>query len=251
MKKPDRNAWLAGNNTACNNPPDPPPGSPWRLVLLGAPGVGKGTQAELICERLGVCHLSTGDILRAADSRGGGDASPALQSALFNMHHGALVPDSLMMELVAERCRCLRCRGGFVLDGYPRSVAQAEALDELMGREGVALDAVIYYDLPTHEIVDRLGGRLVCPECKVVYHATMRAPHAAGRCDNCGRPLVRRADDLPASVITRQRVYEETTRPLLDWYSRKGLLITVDAHGTPDEIYVRTWSSPRSPACPV
>jgi len=246
MNKPNQIAWIRGGNATCNYPPDPPLGPPWRLVLLGAPGVGKGTQAEILCARLGACHLSTGDILRSAECLTGMKRSQALQSALFNMRNGGLVPDDTMLELVGERGRCLRCCGGFVLDGFPRTVAQAEGLHELLKREGVSLDAVISYELPVEEIVFRLDGRLVCPDCKAVYHRTKQPPIREGICDNCGGRLVRRKDDEPEAIRTRMKLYEEKIGPLLEWYARKGLLIRVPANGTPEEIYARTWSCGRT-----
>ncbi len=246
MKKPDRVAWLAGGDALCSNMPETPPGPPWRLVLMGAPGVGKGTQAEIISSRLGVCHLSTGDVLRSADCAGRASASPAIKSALFSMRSGALVEDDLMVELVAERRRCLRCCGGFVLDGFPRTVVQAEALEAMLAREGASLDAVFEYELPDEEIAERLGGRMVCPACKAVYHSAHRPPQRGGICDECGKRLVRREDDGPEAIATRRQAYEASNRPLLEWYARKGLLITVPAHGTPEEIYVRTWTCGRT-----
>ena len=243
--KPDRMAWLRGGKAHCANPPNPPPGSPWRLVLLGAPGVGKGTQAELLCSRLGTCHLSTGDILRAADCAGN-DRTPALTAALASMKAGALVSDETILELVGERGRCLRCCGGFVLDGVPRTVAQAEALSKFLDREGVALDAVFSYELPIDEIVSRLAGRRVCPGCKAVYHMTMQPPTRPGICDACGKQLIQREDDKPETIRTRMRVYQESTQPLLEWYAQRGLLIQVPAFGTPEQIYVRTWTCGRT-----
>ncbi len=243
--QPDRMAWLRGGKAHCANPPNPPPGSPWRLVLLGAPGVGKGTQAELLCSRLGTCHLSTGDILRAADCAGN-DRTPALTAALASMKAGALVSDETILELVGERGRCLRCCGGFVLDGFPRTVAQAEALAKFLDREGVALDAVFSYELPIDEIVSRLAGRRVCPGCKAVYHMTMQPPTRPGICDACGKQLVQREDDKPETIRTRMRVYQESTQPLLEWYAQRGLLIQVPAFGTPEQIYVRTWTCGRT-----
>ena len=208
--------------------------------------MGKGTQAEILCTRLGACHLSTGDILRAADCAGKGDRSPALLAALYSMRQGALVSDETILELVGERGRCLRCCGGFVLDGFPRTVAQAVALAKLLEREGVALDAVFSYELPIDEIVGRLAGRRVCPACKAVYHLTRQPPQRAGICDVCGKALIEREDDKPETIRTRMRVYEENTKPLLEWYAERGLLIQVPAHGTPEQIYARTWICGRS-----
>jgi adenylate kinase len=162
------------------------------------------------------------------------------------MRKGALVSDEIMLDLVGERGRCLRCCGGFVLDGFPRTVAQAESLARILDREGVGLDAVISYELPIEEIVSRLAGRRVCPGCKAVYHMTMQPPQRPGVCDACGTPLIQREDDKPETVRTRMRVYLENTLPLLEWYAQRGLLIQVPAHGTPEQIYVRTWTCGRS-----
>jgi adenylate kinase len=189
---------------------------------------------------LGACHLSTGDILRAAKCAGD-DRTPALEAALASMKAGALVSDATILELVGERGRCLRCCGGFVLDGFPRTVAQAEALEAYMDREGVALDYVFNYQLPLHEIVERLSGRRVCPGCKAVYHVVHQPPKREGLCDKCGRTLVIRGDDQPETIRTRMRVYEEANRPLVEWYHAKGLLVNIPAHGTPEEIFQRTW----------
>jgi len=208
--------------------------------------VGKGTQAELLCDRLHACHLSTGDILRAAGDPGRCNRSPALEAALQSMREGKLVPDATILELVGERGRCLRCCGGWVLDGFPRTVAQAEALQALLDREGVGLDSVFNYELPISEIVTRLGGRRVCTECKAVYHVTRQPPKQPGICDRCGKRLRRREDDRPEAIRTRMRIYEENTGPLLEYYGKKGLLVSIPAHGNPNEIYARTWICGRS-----
>ena len=144
--------------------------TPARLVLLGAPGVGKGTQADLLTKSLRACHLSTGDVFRAA--AGGRDCqpSPAMKEALDYMRQGALVPDSTVWEMVRERGACLRCGGGFILDGFPRTVGQAESLKNWMDGEGITLTAVVSYDLPENQIVSRLGGRQTCEKCKAVFH---------------------------------------------------------------------------------
>src|SRR5208282_1829482 len=131
-QKPDRAAWLKGGNAVCSNPPSKPAGRIWRLVLLGAPGVGKGTQAELLSERLGACQLSTGDVFRAAKCLAEGDRSPAMKAALQYMVRGDLVPDEIVLAIISERIRCLHCCGGFLLDGFPRTVAQAEVLENLL-----------------------------------------------------------------------------------------------------------------------
>jgi len=208
--------------------------------LLGAPGVGKGTQADLICQRLGACHLSTGDVFRAAASSNACDQSPAMKEALTYMGRGELVPDSTVWEMVRERKGCLHCQGGFILDGFPRTVSQAELLQRLMLVEGLALTAVVNYELPTNQIVARLGGRRTCKKCKAVYHVTERPPKQEGKCDRCEGTLFQRQDDCPESIEVRLEAYDRSTAPLIDFYRKQGLLLRVDASGTPDQIYDRT-----------
>jgi adenylate kinase len=231
----NRVAWFQGGDVPCEPMPHD---RPYRLVLFGPPGVGKGTQAELLTHVLGTCHLSTGDVFRAAQCAG--EQSPAVTEALDAMRRGELVSDALVVALVRERARCLRCRGGFLLDGFPRTIAQAEALDALLAEQGVSLDAILDYELPTEEIVARLSGRRTCPRCKAVYHVTTRPPVAAGVCDACGGGLVQREDDRPESVRVRMQTYQASTRPLTEYYGRTGKLVTIQASGTPAEILERT-----------
>src|SRR5215472_14624908 len=165
----DRKAWLRGGTASCNLPAKAKKFPP-RLVLLGAPGVGKGTQAELLCANLGTCHLSTGDIFRAAKCLNACERSPALSAALEYVRRGQLVPDETVLALVAERVNCLRCHGGFLLDGFPRTVSQAEALGKLVRSQRLRLDAVLIYELPLEKVVARLSGRRTCPGCKAVFH---------------------------------------------------------------------------------
>ncbi len=233
----ERVSWFRGGEPQCE-PPTAPCGKAYRLVLLGPPGVGKGTQAELLCETLGTCHLSTGDIFRAAQCER--KPSPALQQALVAMRRGELVSDDVVVEIVRERAGCLRCRGGFLLDGFPRTCAQAEALDTLLAEQGMSLDAVLCYELPLEEIIARLSGRRTCLGCKAVYHIQTRPPHIKGACDHCGGELVQREDDRPESIRTRMRAYTESTRPLTDYYARTRYLVTVSAAGTPEEILTRS-----------
>ena len=142
--------------------------------------------------------------------------------------------------MVQERAGCLRCGGGFLLDGFPRTVAQAEALDGMLCAQGVILDAVLSYDLPLDAIVDRLSGRRSCPGCKAIYHVATRKPHVEGVCDQCGGPLVQREDDRPESIRVRMSAYEESTKPLFDYYQRHGKLVMVSAAGSPAEILERS-----------
>jgi len=237
--KSDRAAWLKGGDAACNVNPELQ-AKPRRLVLLGAPGVGKGTQAELLSERLGACQLSTGDVFRAAKSLDPCDRSPALTAALDFMRQGRLVPDETVLDMVRERVGCLRCEGGFLLDGFPRTVAQAEALQGILDHERLRLDAVLSYDLPMEKIVSRLSGRRTCSGCKAVFHVEARPPKKPGICDHCGGQLIQREDDRPEAIRVRMEAYEKSTAPLADYYRRQNLLVSVAAEGTPEEIFQRS-----------
>ncbi len=208
--------------------------------MLGAPGVGKGTQALLLSQRLGACHLSTGDVFRAAGGRAECDQSPAMAEALKYMKRGELVPDSTVWEMVHERSGCMRCRGGFILDGFPRTLGQAESLKKLMEDERLPIHAVVNYELPLDEIVARLSGRRTCRQCKAVFHVKTMPPRTAGVCDHCGGELFQRDDDRPESIKVRMEAYERSTKPLIDFYSRLGLLTPVPATGSPEEICART-----------
>jgi adenylate kinase len=237
--KRDRKAWLTGGAAKCEPPPTPQT-TPRRLVLLGAPGVGKGTQAELLCANLGTCQLSTGDVFRAAKSLDPLQRTPALTAALEYMKRGDLVPDQTVLALVAERVGCLRCEGGFLLDGFPRTVAQAEALEKLLNEQKVKLNGVLSYELPLDKVVARLSGRRTCPGCKAVFHVETRPPKVAGICDHCGGKLYQREDDRPESVRVRMEAYEKSTAPLADFYRRRKLLNSISAEGSPEEIFGRT-----------
>jgi len=236
----DRTAWLKGGGAICKMPPRAPAGKAWRIVLLGAPGIGKGTQAELLRARLGTCHLSTGDIFRSAKRLGESELTPAMREALKFMRQGALVPDETVLGLIRDRMNCLRCEGGFLLDGFPRTVPQAEALEEALAGENIRLTAVLNYELPIERIVARISGRRTCASCKAVYHVATRPPKLADICDHCGGSLFQREDDRPESVEVRMRAYATSTRPLTDFYQERGLLIAIPAEGTPEEIYQRT-----------
>jgi adenylate kinase len=155
------------------------------------------------------------------------------------MRRGELVPDSIVWEMVRERIVCLQCSGGFVLDGFPRTLGQAQSLKRLLDEQGIWLTAVVNYDLPIAEIVARLGGRRTCEKCKAVYHLTERPPQAADRCDRCEGKLFQREDDRPESIKVRMETYERSTAPLVDFYRKTGLLMQVAATGTPDEICQR------------
>jgi adenylate kinase len=240
QSKHDRTAWLMGGESLCQLPPGIPHGRPWRIILLGAPGVGKGTQAEQLCERLGTCQLSTGDVFRAAKGVNEQHQTHSMREALRCMRRGELVPDETVLGLVAERLRCLRCSGGFLLDGFPRTVAQAEALEQLLKQANVALDKVINYELSLEKIVARISGRRTCSYCKAVYNLASRPPQSAGICDHCGGELFQREDDRPEAVTARMKDYEVNINPLVEFYRQRGLLVYVSAEGTPEDIFQRT-----------
>lgn len=236
----DRASWLHGPATTCSALPETQK-RPWRIILLGAPGVGKGTQAQQLCIKLGACHLSTGDVFRAAKSAA--TLTPAIAEAVACMKGGKLVQDETVLEIVRERTQCLCCGGGFILDGFPRTVPQAEALGAMLKQQGLALDAVVNLAMPLPEIVARLSGRRTCVNCKAVYHITGRPPQKDGVCDSCGQGLIQREDDRPESIKVRMKAYEESTAPLAAFYAVQGLLMDVSADGTPEEICGRVVAS--------
>ena len=238
----DRAAWLKGGNAVCKEEPQVT-GRPWRLVLLGAPGVGKGTQAEILSKNLRACHLSTGDVFRAAKYLPAEDRSPAMTSALDYMRRGDLVPDETVLEMVRERAGCLRCGGGFLLDGFPRTVPQAEALQKILEELGTKLDAALDYELPLEEVVARLSGRRTCAKCKAIFHLTGRPPKVAGVCDACGGPLTQREDDRPESVRVRLETYAKSTAPLTEFYRQTGLLVPVAVGPNPEVTFGRTMAA--------
>jgi adenylate kinase len=204
-----------------------------RLVLLGPPGAGKGTQAERIKARCGILHLSTGDMLReavAADT-GVGRRAKAIMDA------GQLVPDGLINTLVAERIAQPDCRRGFVLDGFPRTLIQAEALDRMLAERGLALDAVVQLAVDDDALVERISGRFACAQCGAGYHDRFKRPRVEGVCDVCGgREFVRRQDDNAETVRARLEAYHAQTAPLLPYYRDQGLLITVEGMAGMDDV---------------
>ncbi|MBI5095209.1 MAG: nucleoside monophosphate kinase [Candidatus Hydrogenedentes bacterium] len=210
------------------------------MILLGAPGSGKGTQADMLRHRLEVCPLSTGDMFRAAKDIPEEKHGPALREALAYMRRGELVPDETVVALVSERLACIRCRYGFLLDGFPRTVAQAEALEKILHAERIPLDAVIQLDMPLEEAVARLGGRRTCSICKATFHLAHKPPKVSGICDRCGGELYHREDDRPESARVRLTEYERGTAPLVSYYAKKGLLLPVAAAGPPEEVFEKT-----------
>ena len=234
----DRSAWLKGPAFECECE-KPVPRRAYRMVLLGAPGVGKGTQAELLCDRLATCQLSTGDVFRAAKCMDPSELSPAMEKALGHMQRGELVPDDTVIEMVRERVGCLKCQYGFLLDGFPRTVAQAEALDQMLSKLGLKIDAVLSYELPMEQVIARLAGRRTCRSCKTTFHVDSKPPKKEGVCDKCGGELYTREDDRAEAIRVRLQAYEESTAPLVHYYAAHGSLITVPADGPPAEVFKR------------
>lgn len=194
-----------------------------RVVLLGPPGSGKGTCAKIIGEVYGVPVITTGDMLRAAVAK----ASPLGVTAKGYMDRGELVPDDLVNDLVSERLKEADAKDGFILDGYPRSPKQAEALDRVLKASGKKLDDVLHITLEDKVIIDRLSKRRSCPKCGAVYHLESNKPNAEGKCDKCATALIQRDDDKQDVIRRRLDVYREKTQPLLDFYEKKGKIKTL------------------------
>ena len=197
------------------------------LVMLGPPGAGKGTQAALIAEKLGVPHVATGDLFREALKS---ETELGLTAKSY-MERGELVPDEVTVAMVRERLQKPDSESGVVLDGFPRTIEQAEALKVLLAEQGEAIDAALFIDAAEDELVRRLSNRWTCRNCQAVYNVISNPPHEEGKCDICGGELYQRADDVPETVRNRIRVYWQQTSPLVDYYQDQGLLITIKSEG--------------------
>lgn len=205
-----------------------------RILLIGPPGVGKGTQAALLTQRTGALHLASGDIFRA-ELKAQTDLGRLARSYL---DAGELVPDDVTVEMMSRRLASQDVRErGFVLDGFPRTLAQAEALTRILTEAGISLDKVVTLEVPDDVVVERIAGRLSCPECGAIYHRVSNPPKAEGRCDRCGSSLIQRPDDRPEVVRERLRVFHEATRPVVSYYEAKGDLLRVDGSGNPEEVF--------------
>ncbi len=235
----ERLTWFYGDRAECPGS-HPQPAKTHRLILLGAPGSGKGTQAAMLVEHLHACHLPMGDVFRAARDLPETERPPAMRRAVGYMNRGELVPDETVIDLVRDRLSCLSCERGFLLDGFPRTVAQAEALDASLGELGLDLTGVLYYDVPEDEIIRRISGRLTCQACKAVFHEENDPPAQKGICDRCGGALYRREDDEPGSVKTRLAAYDKSTAPLIEYYRGRELLYAIPATGSAETIFART-----------
>ena len=195
-----------------------------KLILLGAPGAGKGTQADILCKELNIPTISTGNILRAAIKNG----TPTGLKAKSFMDAGQLVPDEVIIGIVTERLAEADCAGGYILDGVPRTIAQAEALEQ----GGIKFDAVVSIEISDEVIMERMSGRRVCESCGASYHLVAVPPKTPGVCDSCGGKLVQRKDDAPETVKARLEVYHRETEPLKDFYAQRGLLKSVENQPT-------------------
>jgi len=198
-----------------------------RLVLLGPPGAGKGTQAAALAAELGLAHIASGDLFREAVERG---TELGLQ-AKSHMEQGKLVPNDITIRMILERLQAADARDGFIMDGFPRNLEQAQALDEALSQKGLALDKVVCLQVSTEELVRRLGGRWVCRRCQAPYHMVNNPPRVAGKCDRCGGELYQRPDDTEETIRKRLDVYLAETAPLLNYYRGQGKLVEVN--GTP------------------
>ena len=199
-----------------------------RIIMLGAPGAGKGTQAKKIAEKYGIPHISTGDIFRANIKNG----TELGKKAKTYMDQGLLVPDELTCDLVVDRIQQPDAKNGYVLDGFPRTIPQAECLTDALSKLGSKIDYAIDVDVPDENIVRRMGGRRACVGCGATYHMEYAPTKVEGICDTCGKELILRDDDKPETVLKRLGVYHEQTQPLIDYYTNAGVLRTVD--GTVD-----------------
>ncbi len=204
-----------------------------KIVMLGAPGAGKGTQAGLICEKYGIPHISTGDIFRANIKNG----TELGKKAKAYMDQGKLVPDELTIQLLLDRVAKDDCRNGYVLDGFPRTIPQAEVLTKALAKTGEKVNFAINVDVPDENIVNRMSGRRSCPKCGASYHIQYIPPKKEGICDICGAALIQRDDDKPETVKNRLKVYHEQTQPLIDYYEKAGVLKTVDGTKDRDEVF--------------
>lgn len=199
-----------------------------KIIMLGAPGAGKGTQAKMIAEKYAIPHISTGDIFRANIKNG----TELGKEAKKYMDQGKLVPDELTVKILLDRVAQPDCVNGYVLDGFPRTIPQAEVLDKALRELGDKIDYAINVDVPDENIVNRMGGRRACVGCGATYHIKYNAPKVENTCDTCGNDLIIRDDDKPETVQNRLSVYHEQTQPLIDFYEKQGVLKTVD--GTVD-----------------
>ena len=203
-----------------------------KIVMLGAPGAGKGTQAVNIAKEYNIPHISTGDIFRANIK----NQTELGMKAKEYMDKGALVPDEITIGMLLSRIADKDCDNGFVLDGFPRTIPQAESLKKALKEQGAKIDCAVDIEVPDEDIINRMSGRRSCPNCGGTYHVTFNPPKQEGICDACGTELVQRADDKPETVLPRLKTYHEQTQPLIEFYENEGVLVTVDGTKKPSEV---------------
>ena len=203
-----------------------------RIVFLGAPGAGKGTQASIVSRKLHLVHIASGDLFRQSLEQG---SELGIQAKAY-MEQGALVPDEITIRMVIERISAPDCEAGVILDGFPRNLQQAKALDEALAEQAKAIDHVIYIKVTEEQLLKRLGGRWICRNCQTPYHAVDAPPRVQGKCDKCGGELYQRADDTVETAKKRLKVYFTQTAPLIDYYANKGKLLEIDGEGSADEV---------------
>jgi adenylate kinase len=206
-----------------------------RVILVGPPGAGKGTVSKFIVEKRGAVQISTGDILRQAIKEG----TPVGKKADEFMKHGDLVPDALVLDIIKERLQKEDCTRGFVLDGFPRTIPQAEALDVMLKELDIAVDAVVNIGIPEEKIIKRLSSRRTCsnPVCQAIYNAISNPPKDGVHCDKCGNPVAQRDDETEEAIMHRLTTYHEKTAPLIDYYQKKGVLISVNGDQSPEKVF--------------
>ncbi len=204
-----------------------------KIIMLGAPGAGKGTQAKMIADKYQIPHISTGDIFRANIKNG----TELGQKAKTYMDQGLLVPDELVVDLVVDRVQQDDCANGYVLDGFPRTIPQAESLDAALAKLNDNIDYAINVEVPDENIVNRMSGRRACVACGATYHIVHIPTKVEGICDRCGKELILRDDDKPETVLKRLGVYHEQTQPLIDYYTNKGSLVEVDGTKDMNEVF--------------
>jgi len=202
------------------------------IIFLGAPGAGKGTQAAIVARELNMVHIASGDLLRQASEQ---ETELAIQAKSY-MEKGMLVPDPISIRMVLEQVSALDCEAGVILDGFPRNLQQAEALDKALAQQAKAVDKVVYIKVSEEELLKRLSGRWICRQCQAPYHTINSPPKVWGKCDKCGGELYQRPDDTAQTVKKRLQVYFAQTAPLIDYYAQSGKLLEVDGEGSIDEV---------------
>ena len=202
------------------------------IILLGAPGAGKGTQASVVAQKLNLVHIASGDLFRQALEQG---TELGIQAKSY-MERGTLVPDEITTQMILERMSAPDCENGVILDGFPRNLRQAEALDKALVQLAKAIDKVVYIKVSKEELLKRLTGRWICRNCQAPYHAVDSPPRVQGKCDKCGGELYQRPDDTAQTIKKRLEVYFAETAPLIDYYARRGKLLEIDGVGSVDEV---------------